>query len=218
MRFYESSSEQRSSSTWNEFQNSSLSSASRWSWTLTNGGGPWACALVVSCSSGVGGDFIIAGSLTSGGENVNRYYSCPEFEHTLPPRAGDGVETQEVGPPPLISLISNREQPFQNTDAAPNLEANPNQGQDGLVQSMVQLMQAQTNVLTAHAQAVAMQNLPALSPFSGEDPQGDEDNFEKWLELLEERGKLAQWSKEQHLCQLRAHLTKKGSADISYAH
>ena len=79
-------------------------------------------------------------------------------------------------------------------------------------------MQAQTNMLTAHAQAVAMQNLPALSPFSGEDPQGDEDNFEKWLELLEERGKLAQWSKEQHLCQLRAHLTKKGSADISYAH
>ena len=141
-------------------------------------------------------------------ENVNRYYPCPEFEHTPPPRAGDGVETQEVGPPPLISLISNREQPFQSTDAAPNFEANPNRGQDGLVQSMAQLMQAQTNMLTAHAQAVAMQNLPALSPFTGEDPRGDDDNFEKWLELLEERGRLAQWSKEQHLCQLRAHLTK----------
>ena len=40
------------------------------------------------------------------------------------------------------------------------------------------------------------------------DPQGDEDNFEKWLELLEERGQLPQWSKEQHLCQLRTHLMK----------
>ena len=73
---------------------------------------------------------------------------------------------------------------------------------------MVQLIQAQTNMLTAHTQAVALQNLPALSPFTGEDPQGDVDNFEKWLELLKEKKRLAQWSKEQHLCKLRAHLTK----------
>ena len=146
------------------------------------------------------------------------YYPCPEFEHTPPPRAGDGVEMQEVGSPPLISLISNREQPFQNTDAAPNLEANPNQGQDGLVQSMAQLMQVQTNMLTAHAQAVAMQNLPALSPFTGEDPQGNEDNFKKWLELLEEMGRFAQWSMEQHLCQPVSTPHKECSADISHAH
>ena len=74
---------------------------------------------------------------------------------------------------------------------------------------MAQLMQAQTNnMLTSHVQAVAMQNLPVIPAFTGEDPQGDEDNFEKWLELLEERGRLAQWSKEQHLCRLQAHLTK----------
>ena len=89
-------------------------------------------------------------------ENVNRYYSCPEFEHTLPPRAGDGAETQEVGPPPLISLISNREQPFQNTDAGTNFEAYPRDRQHGLVQSMAQLMQTQTNMLTAHAQALLL--------------------------------------------------------------
>ena len=109
---------------------------------------------------------------------------------------------QEAGPPPLILLVPNGEQPLQNEDTAANLEPNPNLGQHGLVQSMAKLMQAQTNMLTAHAQAVAMQNLPALPPFTGEDPQGDEDNFEKWLELLKERGRLAQWSKEQHLCQL----------------
>ena len=35
-------------------------------------------------------------------------------------------------------------------------------------------------MLTAHAQVVAMQNVPELPPFTGEDHQGDEDNFEKW--------------------------------------
>ena len=139
--------------------------------------------------------------------NVNRHYPCPELQHTPSPRVGDGVERQEVGPSPLISLAPNGEQHFQSADATANLEANSNLSQHGLVQSMAQLMQAQTNMLTAHAPAVAMQNLPALSPFTGEDPQGDEDNFDKWLELLKERGRLAQWSKEQHLCQLRAYLT-----------
>ena len=127
---------------------------------------------------------------------------------------GDGSETQEAGPPPLFKS----EQPFQKADTAANLEAKPNLDRHGLVQSMTQLMQAQTNMLTTHAQVVAMQNLPTLPSFTGEDHQGDEDNFEKWLELFEERGRLAQWSKEQYLCQLRAHLMHKdGSADISYA-
>ena len=114
--------------------------------------------------------------------------------------------TQDIDPPPLVTFVTDGEQHLQNVDA--NLEANPNLGQHGLVQSMAQLMQAQTNMLTAHAQAVAMQSLPVIPAFTGEDPQGDEDNFERWLELLAERGRLAQWSKEQHLCQLRAHLTK----------
>ena len=48
-------------------------------------------------------------------------------------------------------------------------KANPNLGQHGFVQSMTQLMQAQTNMLTAHAQAVAMQNLLSLPPFTGKD-------------------------------------------------
>ena len=51
---------------------------------------------------------------------------------------------------------------FQNPDITANLKANPDLGQHVLVQSIAQLMQAQTNILTAHAQAVAMLNLPAL--------------------------------------------------------
>ena len=77
-----------------------------------------------------------------------------EFEHvqwgTLPPRVGDESETQEGGPPPLVKS----EQAFQKADRAANLECKPNLDQHGLVQSMTQLMQAQTNMLTAHAQVV----------------------------------------------------------------
>ena len=94
--------------------------------------------------------------------NVNSF----EFEHvqwgTLPPRVGDGFETQEVGPHPLFKS----EQPFQKADTAANLEAKSNLDQHGLVQSMTQTMQVQTNMLTAHVQVVAMQNLPALPPFT----------------------------------------------------
>ena len=70
--------------------------------------------------------------------NVNSF----EFEHvqwgTVPPRVGDGSETQEAGPPPLFKS----EQPFQKADTAANLEAKPNLDRHGLVQSMTQLMQA----------------------------------------------------------------------------
>ena len=67
--------------------------------------------------------------------NVDNY----EFEcRRVPPRAGDGVEMQEFGPPPLVSAVLNTEKNFQNV--AINFEDNPNLGQHGLVQSMAQLM------------------------------------------------------------------------------
>lgn len=155
---------------------------------------------------------------SSAGEHIKSY--CPsEPEHwgTPPPmvddkgQLGEGNVTtvmQEPGPPPLLfnpHLVSCDQEEQHGQGDAPGTQV---VGQTGLVQSMAQLMQAQTNMLTAHAQAVAMQSLPALPPFTGEDPKEDDDNFEKWLELLEERGRLAGWSQEQHPCQLRAHLTK----------
>ena len=78
----------------------------------------------------------------------------------------EGMKTQDIDPPPLVPFVTDGEQHLQNADD--NLEANPNLGQHGLVQSKAQLMQAQTNMLTAHAQAIAMQNLPAITTFTGE--------------------------------------------------
>lgn len=156
---------------------------------------------------------VTAGSSTSRGEkwcckSVYLLYPC-KLEHwgTPPPRMGDGMDGQEpaCGPPPLLPVVPDRNQHFQNTGPV-----NAGVSQHGLVQSMAQLMHVQMSMLTANAQVGAMQSLPALAipPITGEDIKGDDDNFEKWLELLEEWGRLVQWSKEQHLCQLRAHLTK----------
>ena len=73
---------------------------------------------------------------------------------------------------------------------------------------MAKLLHAQTEMISAHAYAVALQSLLPLPHFTGQDVDSatDEDSFDKWLEQFEERGRLAGWTDEQQLCQLKAHL------------
>ena len=71
---------------------------------------------------------------------------------------------------------------------------------------MTKLLQAQTKMLTAQAQATSVQTLPPLTPFNGEGSQDESNSFERWIEKFEERAKLANWTKEQRLCQLKARL------------
>ena len=82
--------------------------------------------------------------------------------------------------------------------------------QPNIVHSMAKLLQAQTEMLSAQVHAVALQSLPALPHFAGQDVDSttDEDSFDRWLEQLEERGRLAGWTSDQLLCQLKAHLEK----------
>ena len=75
-----------------------------------------------------------------------------------------------------------------------------------LIQSMSKLLQAQTEMLSAQAQAVAVQGLPALSKFSGENLETEEESFDRWLEMFEERAHLAGWTEEHKLYQLKIHL------------
>ena len=49
------------------------------------------------------------------------------------------------------------------------------------------------------------QSFPPLPAFTGE---SEEDNFERWLESFEDRAKVAGWSSEQSLYQLKCHLSK----------
>ena len=75
-----------------------------------------------------------------------------------------------------------------------------------LMQSMNKLIKAQSDMLTVQTQAVAIPGLPPLKKFSGDVIDSEEDSFEKWLELLEERAHLAGWTEQHKLYQLKVHL------------
>ena len=63
-------------------------------------------------------------------------------------------------------------------------------------------------MMAMQASAVAAQNLPPMPRFTGEDIQSDNDNFDRWIEHFEERAKLAGWTEEQRVYQLKVHLEK----------
>ena len=61
-------------------------------------------------------------------------------------------------------------------------------------------------MLAAQAQAVTAQGFPPLKRFSGENVSTYDENFERWLEQLEEQVRIASCSKDQQLSQLKMHL------------
>ena len=76
-------------------------------------------------------------------------------------------------PPPLLQQL-----PSDQTIATTQMQNSPASGQTFLVQSMAELLKAQTQMLAAQAQAASVQSLPALTPFTGEESQSqlfDED-------------------------------------------
>lgn len=72
-----------------------------------------------------------------------------------------------------------------------------------LVATMTRLLEAHTDAIAAQTQATAAQHLPPLKAFTGEGKQVEEDGFERWIEQLEERAKVAGWSAEQKLHQIK---------------
>lgn len=67
-----------------------------------------------------------------------------------------------------------------------------------------QLFETQSLMFTAQMQAASF---PPLRAFDGQS-DGDDEEFDLWLERFEERAKLAKWTDETKLCQLRLHLSK----------
>ena len=74
-----------------------------------------------------------------------------------------------------------------------------------LMESMSKLLQAQTQMLCAQAQAVAVQGLPALKKFSGENLESEDEGFDRWLELFQEKAHFEGWTEEHKLYQLKMH-------------
>ena len=81
-------------------------------------------------------------------------------------------------------------------------------GRTELMQSVTDLLRAQTQAMIAQAQVASLQSLPPLSRYSGEGSQEDDEGIDRWLELFEERAQLAGWTDETKLCQLKLHLEK----------
>jgi len=69
-------------------------------------------------------------------------------------------------------------------------------------------MDAQSKLLAAQTNALALQSAPPLASFSGEDIEDEEKSFVRWLERFEEHAGLLSWSAEQKCYQLKLHLTK----------
>lgn len=63
-------------------------------------------------------------------------------------------------------------------------------------------------MMETQAKAIAMQSIPPLWIFSGDDADADDGSFERWFEGFKERAKIYQWDEDQKLFQLKAHLQK----------
>ena len=103
-------------------------------------------------------------------------------------------------PPPLIRMRPANEAAADGST----------HGQSVLVQSMAELLKAQTQMLSVQAQAASIQGLPSLPAFTGEESpmQLFDEDFDHWLKSFEERAKVAKWTNEQKLYQFKAHLKK----------
>jgi hypothetical protein len=54
------------------------------------------------------------------------------------------------------------------------------------METFAHLLKVQADVMAAQAKAVAVQNLPALSCYTGEDGDATDDGFDRWLESFRE--------------------------------
>ncbi len=112
-------------------------------------------------------------------------------------RPGSGVLPDRCDPDPRTDDSRHNPASLSRPDMSPSgAKANP------------LLIEAQTDMLSAQAQAVAVQGLPSLKRFSGENVDSEDDSFDKWLEVFEERALLAVWAAQHKLYQLKMHLER----------
>ena len=85
------------------------------------------------------------------------------------------------------------------------------------METVTRLLYTQTEVMTAQAKAVAVQQLPALPPFTGEGRDIQDDHFDRWIQRFRERASFAGWTESDQLYQLKLHLDKTDLEDVFIA-
>ena len=93
-------------------------------------------------------------------------------------------------------------------DKAAPLENQETGTSDQIMVTVTRLLEAQQQMMEAQVQAMAAQSVPPLRKFCGENINTDEGSIDRWLEQFAERARVAGWSEEQKLFQLKAHLEK----------
>ena len=137
-----------------------------------------------------------------------------EAEERPPPESSvDLIREETVSTKEIQDTIASEDSNQSTTDSTESegrvaaASTVPNLGTSASVMDIVaQLLEAQRMMMTAQVQALATQTVPPLRVFTGENINSDDDGFERWLEQFEERARLAKWTTEQQLFQLKAHL------------
>ena len=62
--------------------------------------------------------------------------------------------------------------------------------------------------MAAQIEAIAINSVPPLKLFSGDDVHMEDGSFDRWLEQFDDRAKAANWNENQKLFQLKSHLEK----------
>lgn len=111
---------------------------------------------------------------------------------------GAGVST--TAPPTTSTSVSTTASGASTTVT----HATPTLTSVGSTDMIAKFFETQSQLLAAQVQAAT---LPPLVCFDGHSDD-DDTEFLRWLERFEERARLAKWTEETKLCQLRLHLTK----------
>ena len=91
------------------------------------------------------------------------------------------------------------EQEGDTSKVEPEVGVQGSDGDPSLMATVAQLLKAQTDAMSAQAQAASYQHLPPLEKFSGEVVQADDEGFDKWIEHFQERAELAGWDEKLQL-------------------
>ena len=117
--------------------------------------------------------------------------------------------TSVFGSTPSFSGSGEIVEASERTGSFPGLRIPTASSVDGAVlETFTHLLKAQTDVMAAQAKAAALQNLPRLPKYTGEDGDTANGSFDRWIESFRERAKFADWSASDQLYQLKLHLDK----------
>ena len=149
---------------------------------------------------------------SNGGDNANlemlRSQPDPSGDNSTTRRITFAAQTEEITVNTSSEDMSSHATSKTGADKAAPLENQETGTSDQIMVTVTRLLEAQRQMMEAQVQAMAAQRVPPLRKFCGQNINTDEGSIDRWLEQFAERARVAGWSEEQKLFQLKAHLEK----------